>query len=79
MVARWNDGEGWGEITSDDFADPIWVHFSAIERSDRTASPGGYRSLHANNSVEFLAERADQDGYRWRATSVRRLEGHDQP
>ena len=32
---------------------------------------GGVRSV--DDAVEFTAERADQDGYRWRAISVRTL------
>lgn len=75
LVLQWNADEGWGLIASEDFDGPIWVHFSNIEPPDRNRSPGGYRSLHDNDEVDFTAEPADQDGYRWRATLVRYSEG----
>ena len=43
-----------------------WVHFSAIEID-------GYRSLRAGASVDFDYEPAEQDGFRFVATSVRKL------
>lgn len=74
-VLQWHRDDGWGVVESPEFDGPIWVHFSNIEPSDRATSPGGYRSLHVDEDVDFVAERADQDGYRWRATLVRLSEG----
>ncbi|MET9226635.1 cold shock domain-containing protein [Lentzea sp. NPDC003310] len=66
QVVRWDDEEGWGVIESAGFDGPVWTHFSAVEAPD-----GGFRRLRVGGSVEVEAERADQDGYRWRATRVR--------
>ncbi|WP_434442188.1 cold shock domain-containing protein [Lentzea sp. E54] len=71
-VLRWHRELGWGVIESSEFDGPIWVHFSSVAPPDRSASPGGYRSLDVNEDVELTAEPADQDGFRWRATLVRR-------
>lgn len=70
-VLQWHADAGWGEIVSPEFDGPVWVHFSHIDPSGPHTSPGGLRSLRVGGAVEFTAERADQDGYRWRATSVR--------
>lgn len=67
-VLQWDEEAGWGVVESPAFDGPIWTHFSHVEISD---SPGGYRRLVPGAAVEVLAERADQDGYRWRATRVR--------
>ncbi|WP_277955252.1 hypothetical protein [Saccharopolyspora soli] len=43
----------------------MWAHFSDIDAM-------GFRSLTAGEQVVLRAERAEQDGYSWRATWVRR-------
>ncbi|WP_081902421.1 cold-shock protein [Lentzea aerocolonigenes] len=75
-VLQWHADEGWGAIVSPEFDGPVWVHFSSIDPGDRNTSTGGYRSLREGEAVEFTAERADQDGYRWRAIRVRSSEGN---
>lgn len=61
---RWEVEEGWGVLESADLDTPVWAHFSVIEAS-------GFRSLDVGDEVRFTDERAEQDGYRRRATWVR--------
>jgi cold shock protein len=60
--------KGYGAITSAELPGGFdaWVHFSAIEMD-------GYRSLEAGDQVEFDYEAAQQDSFRFVATSVRKL------
>lgn len=60
--------KGWGAISSPELPDgaDAWVHFSAIEMD-------GFRSLEAGDRVEFDVEEERQDGFRFRATRVRKL------
>ena len=64
-IVKWfNPEKGWGCIESKDTKPwDIWVHFSAIEGD-------GYRDLEQGQHVEFTYERANQDSFRYRATSV---------
>jgi CspA family cold shock protein len=65
-VREWHDEEGWGVVLGDDFADPIWVHFSAI------VAMAPYRELAAGQRVEVeIVGPLDQDGFRYRAESAR--------
>jgi cold shock protein len=63
-VRFWLYEEGWGVIDSARTPGGCWAHFSAVEVS-------GFRTLQAGQSVEVDWEPADQDGYAWRALSVR--------
>jgi cold shock CspA family protein len=68
-VRQWSDDLGWGVIVSPEVPGEIWVHQMAIEGT-------GYRSLKAGEAVEFEYIElsrfgADQDGYLYRAESVR--------
>lgn len=65
-VVRWNDEEGWGVLSSPEVPGEVWAHFSAVE-----APPGRYRALDAGEAVRFTWERAMQDGFAYRAVSVR--------
>lgn len=67
-VKIFNDGEGWGVLTSPDVPGEIWVHFSGIEME-------GYRVLREGRRVEFECEHypPGQDGYFYRARRVRPL------
>ncbi|CRK60491.1 Cupin 2, conserved barrel domain protein [Alloactinosynnema sp. L-07] len=67
VVESWLDEEGWGVLTSPALAEPVWAHFCHI------VDMPGFRTLTAGNAVEFDYEDADQDGYIYRATSVRLL------
>lgn len=60
--------EGWGAIASPDLPAgfDVWVHFSAVEME-------GFRALEADDPVEFDYEEVQQDGFRFRATWVRKL------
>ena len=60
--------KGWGAIASAELppGEDAWVHLSVIDGP-------GYRSLAARDEVEFRYEQAAQDGFRWRATWVRRI------
>jgi cold shock protein len=60
--------KGWGAISVVDLppGTDVWVHYSVIEGT-------GYRELAAGDEVELELEAAQQDGFRHRATRVRRL------
>lgn len=63
IVRLWNDDDGWGVIDSPETPGGCWAHFSAVEMI-------GFRRLQPGQSVEFTAERAEQDGFRFRAVAV---------
>jgi CspA family cold shock protein len=68
-VREWQEDEGWGVVSSDEFPEGVWVHFSAVQKD-------GYKSLKPGEDVEIEVEDlfpADQDGYRYRATVARPL------
>lgn len=71
-VREWHEDDGWGVIDSPAFDSPIWTHYSAIDPASPGLPPGGYRVLRAGDQVEVSAERAEQDGFHWRATWVTR-------
>jgi CspA family cold shock protein len=60
MVAVWHDEDGWGVVECAETPGGCFTHFSAV------AVPG-YRSLAVGQAVRLEYERADQDGYRFRA------------
>ncbi|MFC4145036.1 cold-shock protein [Micromonospora mangrovi] len=62
-VREWRSGEGWGVIDSDATPGGCWAHFSSI-------LAGGFRSLDPGRPVSFEFERAEQDGYAFRALAV---------
>ncbi|CCH27363.1 cold shock domain-containing protein [Actinosynnema sp. NPDC047251] len=74
-VLQWHAESGWGVVGSPEFDGAVWVHFSVIDPTDRNTT-GGYRALRVDEAVDFTAERADQDGYRWRATWARTADRH---
>lgn len=63
-VLEWHSEEGWGVLASDALPGKVWAHCSVIQAE-------GYRELAVGQSVTFTAEQAEQDGYRWRAVSIR--------
>jgi CspA family cold shock protein len=67
-VKFFKDDEGWGAITSPELPAgfDVWVHFSVIEMD-------GFSTLETGEQVEFAYEEVEQDGFRFRATSVRKL------
>ena len=64
VVNVWNEEDGWGVITVEPQGVDVWAHFSVIEMT-------GYRTLSPGGIVEIEYERGQQDGYDYRATSVR--------
>ena len=65
-VRLWIDDEGWGVIDSPQTPNGCWAHFGVLEMA-------GYRALTAGQAVEFTWEPAQQDGYDFRAVTVRPL------
>jgi cold shock protein len=55
--------EGWGVIDGLDVPGGCWVSFSAIQMD-------GYRSLGVGQKISFTFERANQDGFSFRAVKV---------
>ncbi|WP_158893569.1 cold-shock protein [Amycolatopsis anabasis] len=68
IVKFYRAEKGWGAIASSELPDGFdaWVHFSSIEGT-------GFRALAEGEQVEFDYEPASQDGFRFRATRVRKL------
>jgi CspA family cold shock protein len=69
-VREWTDEEGWGVLSADEIPEGIWAHFSAIAED-----PTVFRSLAPGERVEVDVQDmspGDQDGFRYRARSVRR-------
>ena len=60
----WLDEEGWGVIDSPNTPDGCWAHFSNLKMD-------GYRTLAAGQAVELAWEQFRQDGYEYRAVTVR--------
>jgi CspA family cold shock protein len=66
-VRAWHTDEGWGVIDSPATPGGCWAHFSVIDTD-------GYRAMGDGDAVRFDFERADQDGYWFRAVRVWPLE-----
>jgi CspA family cold shock protein len=64
IVREWHEAEGWGVIDGPTVPGGCWAHFSAIEMP-------GYRVLSAGQQVTFVREAVEQDGFAYRAESVR--------
>lgn len=62
-VSEWHAVDGWGVIEALETPGGCWTHYSAI-------LVDGYAELHAGDGVDFTYERADQDGYQFRAVDV---------
>lgn len=63
VVRVWNDHEGWGVLDSPATPGGCWAHFSALD-------VGGYATAAAGQKARLVYERAQQDGFDWRAVSV---------
>jgi CspA family cold shock protein len=68
LVKFFKADKGWGAIASPELPDGFdaWVHYSVLEMD-------GFRALTEGDRVEFDYEAAQQDGFRFRATRVRKL------
>jgi cold shock protein len=64
VVRQWDDGEGWGVLDSAETPGGCWTHYSHVEMD-------GYRRLVAGQRVELDWEGLGQDGFNFRAVSVR--------
>jgi CspA family cold shock protein len=64
VVQEWHAEDGWGVVAGDQLPGPCWVHYAVVEMP-------GYRELVVGADVLVEYEEAAQDGYRFRATSVR--------
>jgi CspA family cold shock protein len=62
-VASWSNEDGWGVIEASCVPGGCWLHYSAI-------LGGGFRTVTPGDAVQFRYERADQDGYAYRAVEV---------
>lgn len=67
MVREWHDLDGWGVLDSDETPGGCWAHYSNLDMA-------GFRTARPGQRVEFDYERGAQDGYGYRAVTVR-LEG----
>jgi cold shock protein len=63
IVREYHPDDGWGVIDGEQVPGGCWVSFAVI-RMD------GYRNLVAGQQVRFVEERANQDGFSYRATAV---------
>lgn len=70
VVTFWKPDEGWGAISCSELPAGMdaWAHFSVLDMP-------GYRDLRAGQDVDFEYERAQQDGFSFRATWVRPVTG----
>ncbi|WP_326947878.1 cold shock domain-containing protein [Amycolatopsis sp. NBC_00348] len=69
-VREWHVDDGWGVVEAPGFDDPVWVHYSMVDPGSRGVGPGGFRQLTVGAEVEFTVERAEQDGFHWRAVWI---------
>ncbi|WP_052847144.1 cold-shock protein [Streptomyces avicenniae] len=66
IVHRWDDEDGWGVIRSEAVPGDVFAHFSSI-----ASAPSSFRSLDVGEPVTFTWEQAAQDGFSYRAVTVR--------
>ena len=64
VVRKWSDDEGWGVLDLDETPGGCWAHYSGLEIV-------GLKLLHVGQSVDVEWEKADQDGFAFRAHRVR--------
>ncbi|WP_432137063.1 MULTISPECIES: cold-shock protein [unclassified Streptomyces] len=63
-VREWHEEEGWGVLVTPTLPDHhVWAHYSAVQAE-------GFRTLTDGQPVTFTVERAEQDGFDWRAVHV---------
>lgn len=66
VVREWHPEEGWGVVDSPQTPGGCWVHFSHIQATR-------YRELAPGTTVALEFEPADQDGFAYRAVTVKLL------
>lgn len=84
-VRVWDEDEGWGVLDATEAPGGCWCHFSAIGLPSRRYLQSGstdgedpveievfeYQSLQPGATVEADILKVEQDGYHFRAESVR--------
>ncbi|WP_101951300.1 hypothetical protein [Mycobacterium sp. 3519A] len=78
-VRVWHREEGWGVIDSPETPGGCWAHFTHLWNDDEVERgpgevieiSGGFRELFEGETVDFEWESPGQDGYSFRATTVR--------
>lgn len=63
VVRSWFDEAGWGVLNSERTPGGCWAHFSVL-------AVHGHQALVPGQAVELEWERAEQDGYSYRAVRV---------
>jgi CspA family cold shock protein len=71
VVRLWHVDDGWGEVRSPDFVDPIWVHYSTVDSTSRGVMSNGFKKLLVGDQVEMTVEHAEQDEYHLRALWIK--------
>ena len=75
-VREWQRELGWGVLDCTETPGGCWVHFSDIESRAVGLVDGGevhvYRSLSVGEVVDLEWEAPGQDGFGYRAVTVRR-------
>ena len=71
-VRERHDDEGRGVIDNPQTPGGCWVHFSQIDMQGRAF-------LEVGHTAQFSFERVSQDGFEWRALSVRPVGTHPRP
>ena len=66
VVLEWQPEEGWGVVDSQQTPGGCWVHFSHIQATE-------YGELVPGQTVALEFEPADQDGFAYRAVTVKPL------
>ncbi len=66
IVREWHPDEGWGVLDSPQTPGGCWVHFNHIQST-------GYGELLPGRTVALEFEPADQDGFTYRAVTVKPL------
>jgi cold shock protein len=75
-VREWHADLGWGVLDSPETPGGCWTHFSAIETRRVAGGHEGevyeYKSLNERDVVDLDWEAPGQDGFKYRATVVRK-------
>ena len=76
VVREWHEDLGWGVLDSPETPGGCWTHCAVIETRRVASSHEGevneYKSLSEGDVVDLGWETPGQDGFRYRATGVRK-------
>lgn len=74
VVREWHEDEGWGVVDCAETPGGCWVHFSAIASPEIVRGDdvvlSDYQVLSPGAAVDLAWEKAEQDGFGFRATAV---------